>query len=436
MSMPPGVVRFTEPFLDTFLPVPPIHPGVCRLCHGTADPSDALCWSCRRTTEQVTRPVDEVVPISLCEAHGQLHYLLRKYKDGPSELRRRLRPRVAGLVGRFLAEHEQCLGPWDIVTTVPSGRSRQGTHPLVTALHMLPLRTRQRRLLRADPAAPHGAHLAASDDRFTLTEEVANARVLLVDDTFTSGAALQSAASRLQIAGAHVTAVVLGRYVKPEYSASLLTRSRAASRSGSTAAVAAMMTGESDKGRPTRTYLIRYGTSIGSRKLASAAKGEAGRSWELSWSGSFMPGSIATVGCSVWDPHPRHAGGAKMARPATADQLAGYQRRYRELASQLAGIGLIASGSITRRYTRCGSPGCRCHAEPPATPRPVLPVDRTTKVNGKTVTRRLTEHQASLYQEWIGNDRKLRALIGQMRKVATKAAELLLEEATNTSGKV
>jgi orotate phosphoribosyltransferase len=92
---------------------------------------------------------------------------------------------------------------------------------------MLPLRTHHRRLLRADPVAPRAEHLTASDDRFTLTEEVTNARVLLVDDTFTSGAALQSAASRLQLAAAQVTAVVLGRYVKPEYSKELLTRSRA-----------------------------------------------------------------------------------------------------------------------------------------------------------------------------------------------------------------
>ncbi|MGH8930531.1 MAG: hypothetical protein ACRDZO_07830 [Egibacteraceae bacterium] len=155
MPMPPGVVRFTEPFLHTFLPVPPIQPGVCRMCHGAADRSDSLCWSCRKTMEQVTR-------------------------TGHPSYAGACRPRVAGLAGRFLAEHEQCLGPWDIVTTVPSGQSRQGTHPLVTALHMLPLRKCHRRLLRPDPAAPRGAHLAASDDRFTLAEEGHPERVAFV----------------------------------------------------------------------------------------------------------------------------------------------------------------------------------------------------------------------------------------------------------------
>lgn len=120
-----------------------------------------------------------------------------------------------------------------------------------------------------------------------------------------------------------------------------------------------------------------------------------------------------------------------MARAATAaDRLAGYERRYRDLAGQLADVGLIASGSIVRRYTRCGSPGCRCHAEPPQPHGPYW--QWTAKINGKTVTRRLTEHQASLYTEWIGNDRKLRALIAQMRQVAAKATALLLDEAANT----
>ena len=114
---------------------------------------------------------------------------------------------------------------------------------------------------------------------------------------------------------------------------------------------------------------------------------------------------------------------------STADRLADYERRYRELAAQLADIGLIAAGSITRRYTRCASAGCRCNADPPQRHGPYW--QWTAKVGGKTVTRRLTERQAALYNEWIANDRKLRAIIANMRKVAAKATELQLEEATD-----
>lgn len=118
-----------------------------------------------------------------------------------------------------------------------------------------------------------------------------------------------------------------------------------------------------------------------------------------------------------------------MARPTTAQRLARYQARYAQLASQLSDVGLIAAGSVTHRYTRCATPGCRCNAEPP---RPHGPYYQwTAKVNGKTVTRRLSEDEARLYQEWIDNDRRLRALIANMREVAAKATDLILKEATS-----
>jgi hypothetical protein len=116
-----------------------------------------------------------------------------------------------------------------------------------------------------------------------------------------------------------------------------------------------------------------------------------------------------------------------MAKAKNARRLADYERRYRRLAAQLADIGFISSGSITRRYTQCGTPGCKCHDDPPKPHGPYY--QWTAKIDGKTVTRRLTTAEAKLYQEWIRNDRRMRELIGQMRQVAATAGELLIEEA-------
>jgi hypothetical protein len=116
--------------------------------------------------------------------------------------------------------------------------------------------------------------------------------------------------------------------------------------------------------------------------------------------------------------------------PTTDRQLAEYEQRYRELAAQLSTIGLIHSGSITLRYTRCGTPRCKCHSDPPQLHGPYY--QWTAKVNGKTVTRRLTKDQAALYQEWIDNDRQLRDIIQQMRHVAGKATALRLQAAAPT----
>lgn len=122
-----------------------------------------------------------------------------------------------------------------------------------------------------------------------------------------------------------------------------------------------------------------------------------------------------------------------MPRSSSAEQLADYERRYTEITAQLAGIGLISSGSVTRRYTRCGTAGCRCHADPPTLHGPYF--QWTTKVRGKTVTRRLSPAEAALYREWIANDRQLRQLVEQMRQVAAKVAELKLKEAVSQEAK-
>lgn len=116
-----------------------------------------------------------------------------------------------------------------------------------------------------------------------------------------------------------------------------------------------------------------------------------------------------------------------MATRSSAGRLADYERRYRELAGELATIGLISAGSITHRYTRCATPGCKCNADPPQPHGPYY--QWTAKEGGKTVTRRLSTNEAMLYKEWIANDRRMRRLIAQMRQVATKAEALKIEQA-------
>ena len=113
-----------------------------------------------------------------------------------------------------------------------------------------------------------------------------------------------------------------------------------------------------------------------------------------------------------------------MVNKKTAARLDAYERRYRELARQLADIGYIAAGSIALRPDRCGKANCACHADPPRLHGPYWHVTQT--INGRTVNRRLTPEQAELYSEWISNDRRAKEILARMRDVAAKAAELLL----------
>lgn len=105
-----------------------------------------------------------------------------------------------------------------------------------------------------------------------------------------------------------------------------------------------------------------------------------------------------------------------------------YERTYRalaeELAAELATIGFISPGSVVSRYTSCGKPGCRCQADPPQRHGPYYQWSRA--IAGKTVSRRLNENQAELYQAWIANRKRLDAIITQMEKISADAGEILL----------
>jgi predicted amidophosphoribosyltransferase len=201
-------------------PVPAAGPGVCRLCRGCPRPGWALCWSCARVLEQVRQPCPTVAPITLYEVGSSIHGILRGYKDSASAVtRRRHQSTLRALMGRFLSEHQRCVTagapPWDLVTTVPSTTGRPGLHPLAQILEAVPGLASQHQHLLAWSGQPLG-HLEASDQAFRVTHPVERARVLVLDDTWTSGSRAQSAASALALAGARVAAVVVaGRVIQP-----------------------------------------------------------------------------------------------------------------------------------------------------------------------------------------------------------------------------
>ena len=107
-----------------------------------------------------------------------------------------------------------------------------------------------------------------------------------------------------------------------------------------------------------------------------------------------------------------------------ADNLQQLRRRHQALAAQLGQIGFALPGSLARRYTTCGKPGCRCQASPPRPHGPYYQLTR--KVAGKTVTTRLTQGQAARYADWIANQRELRRVLGDMEQISRQAAELIL----------
>lgn len=201
-------------------------PGVCVDCFTFTEPGYSRCLACQRTG----RHLSAMSPIAYSVAGGSLHRAIASYKRDvdPS-----VEPAVrwlAGLLGTFLPAHEDCLAVvsgvegFDLVTTVPSQDvGRENGHPLKRIVGSLVPATRDRYqpLLRRTSVQVEARSF--HPERFVALTRIDGARVLLIDDMWTSGASAQSAAASLRRAGAvAVAAVVIGRHLNRDWSQNAL----------------------------------------------------------------------------------------------------------------------------------------------------------------------------------------------------------------------
>jgi hypothetical protein len=215
---------------------PPAAPGLCATCFGPAAAGRAYCFQCDLHRQCAPGSLASVVlPAAYAVKGGPHARRLWVYKSGgPAAPAARRALTILLLV--VLREHGACLwrragaaagraGPTHLAV-VPSGRGRDGPHPLRALAEpylRLPWVT-----LTARPGAD-GRARDLDPERFT-APRLAGARVLLLDDTWTTGASAQSAAMALRGAGASaVAAVVLGRHLaRPPAAAAAFTPAQCA----------------------------------------------------------------------------------------------------------------------------------------------------------------------------------------------------------------
>ncbi len=195
-------------------------PDVCRTCFNFTRGYDR-CYACAHGEEWL----DAVAPISYSVAHEQLHHALAGYKRLQGEIARQLGVGLAAVLWRFLGAHEICVAraagtdAFALVTTVPSGeRERDERHPLrwIVGEVVAPTRTRHERLLGRSRTAVRAREFSA--DKYAATRALDGESILLIDDTWTTGANAQSAAAALKAAGSGpVGAVVIGRHLNREW---------------------------------------------------------------------------------------------------------------------------------------------------------------------------------------------------------------------------
>lgn len=196
---------------------PPDAQAGCVVCRGPAQPGYPRCYQCGRH-ELIGHHLlaDAVVPICYAVKGTAFAGALWRYKSlsAPS---RPARTWLLALLLAFLHDHGGCvwrhagMPPPTRLAVVPTGCGRPGPHPLLemTAPYL--------RLPVTPLAIRPGSQGRDLDvDRFRASASAVRASVLLVDDTWVSGASAQAAAVALKLAGAsHVAAVVLGRHINP-----------------------------------------------------------------------------------------------------------------------------------------------------------------------------------------------------------------------------
>ena len=116
---------------------------------------------------------------------------------------------------------------------------------------------------------------------------------------------------------------------------------------------------------------------------------------------------------------------------AKSPHIQSHLEKLQQLTTQLSKIGFILPGTVYSRYMPCGKAGCRCQANPPQLHGPYWEWSRS--LAGRTISRRLSQPQVRLYQEWIANRRRLSAIIAEMEDLSTQAAETSLHEDDPTS---
>ncbi|HTQ94723.1 MAG TPA: DUF6788 family protein [Streptosporangiaceae bacterium] len=107
--------------------------------------------------------------------------------------------------------------------------------------------------------------------------------------------------------------------------------------------------------------------------------------------------------------------------PPTPAQQAQAARIAAEITAHLAGVPFALPGTLADRKTRCGHPGCRCHADPPRLHGPYH--QWTRRKNGKTATRILSDDQLADYRPWFDNHRRLRELLAELEELSLAIAE-------------
>lgn len=207
-----AVRRYIELSSDTLRNVQ--FTGTCPVCHGIPGQGYVDCRQCRqyRTEDDTADLLGFILYAINGEQSGQMMRAYKNTGQTTTEL-------VGSLLTYSIVVHWRCIPRIlgivpDSWAVVPSLSGRAGPHPLASLASSV-----MRNIPQVDIRAGTGAHSPRNfrPRNFTVHGDSGD-HVLLLDDTWTTGGHLQSAAAALKLSGAEtVTGLVVARWLNPDW---------------------------------------------------------------------------------------------------------------------------------------------------------------------------------------------------------------------------
>lgn len=201
-------------YLANTVDIPGTTCSVCRTCVQAPYPR---CYSCNQHARSPYPTATRLGFVTYAASHTQSGYVMRRYKQNSAEHHTVFQL----LTVLSIARHWTCVeaiarSPVTHWATVPSLPAKPGQHALNAIVHGYIRGSRVEVPLTA--AVQAAAPRSFDPTHFSSAPVMPGAHVLLVDDTWTTGGHLQSAAYALLDAGAaEVSALIIARWLDPTY---------------------------------------------------------------------------------------------------------------------------------------------------------------------------------------------------------------------------
>jgi hypothetical protein len=108
-----------------------------------------------------------------------------------------------------------------------------------------------------------------------------------------------------------------------------------------------------------------------------------------------------------------------------AKREAQIQQQIEKLKRDLVALGQLRPGSLSKQYTVCGHPGCRCKATPPKKHGPYYQLSFTRK--GRSSSKFVRNEDLPAIRKQLKNYERMKLLVDQWIDLATELSNLQIK---------